>query len=175
MSAQIAELTSTGTFSERGANLTVTNAVWVATALLHKRSPGRDGFALEEIVRLVKELQLTEGLEDSVRQHIRQHSVANKKPQPNTVCMLFDPGNGLRRLFRAGDTVYPGRNVERTHPRWEDLPGEYQELRRWYEQEWNRSDGGDVVDPLLALIGTWKEEAADEYVARLREGWGNAR
>jgi hypothetical protein len=175
MSVQIAEPTSRPAKAHRGAELTVTNAVWVATAMLHKRLPERDGFAPEEIVRLVNELQLTERSEDSVRQHVRQHSVANKKPQPNTVCMLFDPGSGLRRLFRPGDKAYPGRNETRTHPRWEELPAEYQELRRWYEQEWSRSSGGEVADPLLALIGTWKEESADEYVARLREGWGDAR
>ncbi len=175
MSTQIAEPMSIAAASDQGAGLIVADAVWVATALLHRRAPERDGFAPEEIVRLVQKLRLTERTEDSVRQHVRQHSVANRKPQPNTVCMLFDPGGGLRRLFRLGDKAYPGRNEARTHPRWEDLPTEYQGLRRWYEEEWNRSSGDAAVDPLLALIGTWKEEPADEYVARLREGWNDAR
>jgi hypothetical protein len=157
------------------ANLTVTNAVWVATALLHKNYPKRDGFTPEEIVRLVKELNLTEGAEDSIWQHVRQHSVANKKPQPNTVCMLFDPGRGMRRLFRSGDKVYPGRNERRTHPKWEDLPVDYRHLRRWYEEQWNDTGVNGMDDPLLALAGTWKEEPADEYVAHLRENWGEAR
>jgi hypothetical protein len=164
-----------GTLAERRAELTVANAVWVAMALLHRGSPEREGFTADEIVELVRKLRLTGGREDSVRQHIRQHCVANKRPQPNTWCMLFDPGNGLRRLFCAGDTVYPGRNAERTHPKWEELPAEFKDLREWYEQKWNRSSGDPVVDPLLALIGTWKEEPADEYVARLREGWGEGR
>jgi hypothetical protein len=175
MSTQIAERMSIDAASEHGARLIVADAVWVATALLHRSAPEREGFAPEEIVRLVQKLRLTERTEDSVRQHVRQHSVANRKPQPNTVCMLFDPGGGLRRLFRLGDKAYPGRNVERTHPRWEDLPTEYQGLRRWYEQEWNRSSGAAGADPLLALIGTWKEEPADQYVAHLREGWSDAR
>jgi hypothetical protein len=156
------------------ANLTVTNAVWVATALLHKNYPERDGFTPEEIVHVVKDFNLTERSEDSIWTHVRQHSVANKRPQPNTVCMLFDPGGGLRRLFRSGDKAYPGKNESRTHPRWEDLPTEYQHLRRWYEEEWNGVGGGEN-DPLLALVGTWKDEPADEYVAHLRENWGEAR
>jgi len=156
-------------------NLTVTNAVWVATALLHKKYPERDGLTPEEIVNLVKELNLTEGAEDSIWTHVRQHSVANKKPQPNTVCMLFDPGGGVRRLFRSGDTVYPGRNERRTHPKWEDLPAKYLHLRRWYEEEWNNAGVNGMDDPLLALVGTWKDEPADEYVAHLRENWGEGR
>jgi hypothetical protein len=162
-----------------GANLTVTNAVWVATAVLHKKYGERDGFAPEEIVRVVRELNLTEGAEDSIWQHVRQHSVANKKPQPNTVCMLFDPGGGVRRLFRSGDKVYPGRNESRTHPKWEDLPTEYQGLRRWYEEQWEASGRGDAEDPLLALVGSgkhiWKNEHADEFIARLRSDWGDDR
>ena len=156
-----------------GFGLTVTNAVWIATALLHKKHPERGGFEREEIVALVRKLNLTEAEEASVHQHVRQHSVANKKPQPNTVCMLFDPGDGLRRLYRAGDEVYPGRNAGRTHPKWEELPEPYAYLRRWYEEEWNGAAAGAENDPLLALIGTWKWETADEYVARLRSDWGD--
>lgn len=155
------------------AHLTVTNAVWVATALLHKKHRERNGFNPEEIVRVVRELNLTEGAEDSVWQHVRQHSVANKKPQPNTVCMLFDPGGGIRRLFRSGDKAHPGRNVNRTHPVWEKLPQQYRELKRWYEEEWNGGEVNRMNDPLFALIGTWKDEPADEYVAKLRSDWSD--
>jgi len=163
--------------SARSAGLTVTNAVWIATALLHRRYPERDGFEREEIVTLVRELNLTDAEEGSVHQHVRQHSVANKKPQPNTVCMLFDPGGGLRRLVRTGDQVYPGRNAARIHPKWVELPEQYQDLRRWYEEEWNGVAAGQETDPLLALIGSgkaiWQDEPADEYVARLRSDWGD--
>ncbi|MGD0446821.1 MAG: hypothetical protein ABSA39_23030 [Edaphobacter sp.] len=54
------------------------------------------------------------------------------------------------------------------------MPQQYQDLRRWYEEEWNGSGGGED-DPLLALVGTWKDEPADEYVASLRENWSDAR
>jgi hypothetical protein len=161
----------------RGAGLTVTNAVWIATALLHRKYPELGGFEREKIVSLVRDLDLTDAEEGSIHQHVRQHSVANKKPQPNTVCMLFDPGRGLRRLYRAGDEVHPGRNAVRTHPKWEDLPEQYADLRRWYENEWNGGAAGEETDQLLALIGSgkaiWQDEPADEYVARLREGWGD--
>ncbi len=159
----------------RGEGLTVANAVWVATASLHRRYPERDGFAPEEIVQLAVAQHLTNRREESIRQHVRQHCVANKKPQPNTVCMLFDPGGGVRRLFRKGDKVYVGRNGERTHPKWDDLPAAYQDLRRWYEEEWEGRGGKGEQDPLLALAGTWRWETADVYVAKLREDWDERR
>ena len=159
------------------ADMTIVNAVWVATSLLHREHPERKGFAPEEIVQLVIERRWTEGAEDSVRLHVNQHSVANRKPQPNRACMLFDPGNGLRRLFRRGDRVFPGKDATRTHPNWDDLPSQYQDLRRWYEEVWEKSQTASQEDPLFALIGTWNGggESPDEYVARLRADWGDAR
>jgi hypothetical protein len=173
MEAHVAERVLSDRKSSGRAGLTVTNAVWVGTALLHQRYPQRVGFERQEIVDQVVELNLTDAEDGSIHQHVRQHSVANKKPQPNTVCMLFDPGGGLRRLFRAGDEVYPGRNAARTHPKWDELPPGYESLKGWYEEQWNRKD--DESDPLLALIGTWRGETADVYVARLREGWEGRR
>jgi hypothetical protein len=155
----------------RNAALTVKNAVWVAAALLHRANPDRADFAPSEIVEKVLQQRLTDGLEKSVWAHVRQHSVANKKPQPNTACILFDSGNGMRRLFRRGDIPSPGKNPNRAHPAWTDLPEEYKGLRGWYEREWNASAGGDGEDALLALAGTWNGERADSYIARLRAGW----
>jgi hypothetical protein len=154
-----------------GFDLTTSNAVWIATALLHRQFPKREAFIYEEILRLVVELNLTNASEESVLQHVRQHSVANKKPQPNTVCMLFDPGGGTRRLFRRGDVASAGRNENRTHPEWGDLPAKFADLRSWYEDVWNKPAAGQETDPLLRLAGTWKGEPADQYVARLRAGW----
>jgi hypothetical protein len=135
----------------RGAGLTVTNAVWIAVAFLQKRHPERGGFSVDEISGLVAELDLTDGEDKSVRQHVR--------------------------LYRGGDEVYPGRNAARTHPKWEELPPQYEYLRRWYEEEWIGEGSSAAEDPLLALIGSgkeiWKSEHADEYVKRLRSGWGD--
>jgi len=156
-------------FGYHGAGLTVASAVWVATALLHQREPGRESFAIDEIVAEVMRLELTSGLDKSVKAHVMQHCVSNKKPDPNRACILFEPRRGLRRLFRPGDEVYAGKDVNRTHPDWEDLPAEYGGLRDWYEREW--IGASSLVDPLLALAGTWTGERADAYVSALRAGW----
>ena len=92
--------------------------------------------------------------------------------------MLFDTGDGLRRLFRAGDEVYEGKDPARTHPKWKDLPPAYADLRGWYEEVWMGGAAADVSDPLLALLGhgkeLWREEDADQYVNRLRANWAEA-
>jgi hypothetical protein len=154
-------------------DLKVADAVWVATALLHKKYPERDGFTTDEIVSFVMWEHLTKGAQKSIWQHVNQHCVANRKPQPNRVRMLFAIGGGDRRLFRNGDRSDPGRENAPTHPKWEELPTQYQYLKRWYEEEWNGSIADTIVDPLFALIGTWKDEPADEYVAKLRSDWSD--
>ncbi|MEO6805101.1 MAG: hypothetical protein ABI209_03040 [Edaphobacter sp.] len=161
---------------ENDEDLKVADAVWVGTALLHEKTGRNDGFSTEEIVSFVQLHRLTKGAYKSIWQHVNQHCVANRKPQPNRICMLFATGQGNRRLYRPGDEskIYPGRKGAPTHPDWDSLPKQYQYLRDWYE-EWTRATASEMKDPLLELVGTWSEEPADEYVARLRENWGDAR
>jgi len=109
--------------------------------------------------------------------HAVQHCVANRAPNPGRYRMLYETRPGYRRLFRRGDNYHPGREGAKITPLLDGLPLRYSELLMWYE-EWNKQDWGKksgYLDPLLALRGSgkhiWADEHADEYVARLREGW----
>jgi hypothetical protein len=158
-----------------GADLTVADAVWIGTALL-QQSNERDSFTTEEIVRSVRENHLTKGAEKSVWQHVNQHCVANRKPQPNRACMLTATGQGNRRLYREGDRIDPERIGGRTHPDWDKLPSKYAYLRHWHETVWNKPPQmAQLADPLLDLAGTgtgmWGTGSADDYVNSLRSGW----
>lgn len=154
--------------------LIVADAVWIATALLHEQHPDAPGFSTEAIVKRVLELHLTRGEQRTILQHVNQHCVANRKPQPNRSRMLYALGQGVRRLFREGDRGVPERDGAPTHPQWSALPQRYRYLEQWYE-EWGRPIRPAEKDPLLALIGSgaeiWKNTHADEFVANLREGW----
>jgi hypothetical protein len=155
-------------------NLTVADAVWVATALLHEEHPDAEGFSTEEIVSRVQWLRLTRGGQKTIWQHVNQHCVANRKPQPNRSRMLYALGKGVRRLFREGDRGVSEREGAPTHPQWSGLPQKYRYLEHWYE-EWSRPIRSAEEDPLLMLVGSgadiWKHTHADEFVASLREGW----
>ena len=159
--------------AESDGSLKVADAVWVGTALLHQQTGRNEGFSTENIVESVRERRLTKGSYKSIWQHVNQHCVANRRPQPNRICMLTAEGKGYRRLFRPGDKIHEGRKGAPTHPEWSVLPEQYQYLRNWYE-EWIQMTAGETQDPLLKLVGTWKDEPADDYVAHLRENWGNA-
>ena len=162
-------------------DLTVADAVWVGTALLHyhnEESP-EGPIPTEAIVMVVNAAGLTKGLEKSIYLHVNQHCVANRPPNLNRSRMLFETGRGERRLFRPGDKYDPAREGAPMHPDWDKLPRKYLFLRRWYEEIWKGAAAMTTYDPLLALIGAgadiWKDEHADEYVANLRSNWGDSR
>jgi hypothetical protein len=160
------------------ADLTVADAVWIGMAILQMESKSALPFMSEIIVTTVQSLGLTQADPKSIRQHVNQHCVANRKPQPNRACMLYDTGKGNRRLFRDSDPRDPGRKGAPSHPAWSKLPAKYAFLREWYETVWNTTPTEPVVDPLLALAGTgrgmWGGHSADDYVSSLRKGWESA-
>lgn len=158
------------------ADLTVADAVWVGTALLHLQTNDPGPFSTEKIVSYVQLHHLTKGAPKSIWQHVNQHCVASRKAQPNKACMLTATGQGNRRLFREGDRVDPERIGGRTHPDWDKLPPRYAHLRQWYEIVWNQPlQASQIQDPLLDLVGTgigmWGNGSVDDYVNSLRTGW----
>lgn len=162
------------------ADLNVADAVWVGTAILHHRNQSDGPFSTERIVESVQINHLTKGAYKSIWQHVNQHCVANRKPQPNRACLLTATGSGNRRLFRDGDRVNPERMGGRTHPDWEKLPAKYAYIREWYGTVWNKpSEVAQMIDPLLDLAGTgkglWGNGTVDDYVNSLRSGWEASR
>ncbi len=156
-----------------GQFLKVADAVWVAAAMLQMEQPQRDreGFQIEEIAKRVLREELTHAQVQSIYQHVRQHCVANRKPDPGRSRILFAIGQN-RRLWRPGDAYDPAREGAPNKPKY--LPPEFSNLIDWYE-EWAKLAMSEPEDPLLSLVGTgthiWKSEHADAHVKKLREGW----
>jgi hypothetical protein len=162
----------------------VADQVWIATALLHREHPERADFASSEIRDRLRAEAIAEDAPApaGVDTTIAQDCVANKRPQPDKLRMLYETGTGRRRLFRPGDDYHPEREGPperrgtRITPRREDIPERYHYLLDWYENEYvPQADGNGERDPILALVGLgkeiWNGEHPDEYVRRLREGW----
>lgn len=152
--------------------LKVADEVWIATALLHRENPERADFAPKEIEQRAEQENITGTLRPGVYVHALLHCVANLAPNPGRYRMLFETRHGRRRLFRAGDIAHPRRQGAKAVPHEEEIPAQYRELLEWYA----RWSGTNVAsDPLLALAGSgraiWRDERADDYVRRVREGW----
>lgn len=146
------------------------------TALLHHERPAAEDFSVEEILRRATEEILAGALRPGVYVHIVQHCVANRAPNPGRYRKLVETSEGRRRLFRKGDPYHPGREGAKVIPDGEEIPAEYRPLLAWYagweeKSQCNRTKS----DPLLRLQDSgkelWKDEPADRYVERLREGW----
>jgi hypothetical protein len=135
-----------------------------------------DPIALEMVI---SGLHLTKATRQSILQHIRQHCVANKEPNPNRSCVLFATEGGRLRLYRDSDPRHPGREGAPSHPKWENLPENFHALREWYETVWNSPSALIANDPLLNAIGTGKgmfgDQGADAYVNSLRDAWDDPR
>src|ERR1700694_1607489 len=154
---------------ERTVQLKVADEVWIATAFLHKEQPKRADFTVREIVARAQNETPGKELRPGVRVHASMHCVANRAPDPGAYRMLFATGKLTRRLFRPGDTFHPDRHAGKIVPRTDEIPSEYHDLIRWYEDEYvRRNPIGADGDPLLALRGSgrklWADEHADEYV-----------
>ena len=154
----------------------VADEVWIAAALLHREQPDQRDFGIDEIVSRVKVEGIARPLRPGVYVHVVQHCVANRPPNPGRYRMLFETSPGRRRLFRKGDPYDPGREGSKVIPNQQDVPSGYGDLLSWYDDWCARAmQSAPAADPLLSLKGSgkelWAKEHADEFVARLREGW----
>lgn len=114
--------------------MTIAEATWVATALLHKENPAAKDFSVAEIKERVKKEGLVDGSRSGLSIHVSQHCVANKKADPATHRILFRTVRGRRRLFRAlTDECHPDRQKGKIRPEKSDLSAPYQELVDWYD------------------------------------------
>ncbi len=157
-------------------SLKVADEVWIVAALLHREAPSRKDFTVAEIVARARAERLSPTLRPGVYVHAIQHCVANRAPNPGRYRMLVETGRNRRRLFRPGDPYDPRREGARSMPRRDEVPARYHALLDWYESRYRRRERPcGETDSLLALRGSghrlWAAEPADQYVARLREGW----
>lgn len=156
-------------------DIKVADAVWIATAMLHRKHSEQPDFAIEEIVEQAKQESRNIPFRPGVYVHVVQHCVANRAPNPGRYRMLFETAPGRRRLFRKGDSYHSQREGAKITPKREDIPS-YEALLNWYN-DWNARTTNAIAktDPLLSLRGSgkhlWADEHADDYVRRLREGW----
>jgi hypothetical protein len=112
--------------------LRITDAVWIATALLHREHPKAEDFEVQEIVSRAVREKLVGGFRPGLQAHASGHCVANKKPNGGRHRMLYETRRGHRRLLRIGDLAHPDRNGD-VRPEKAELPAVYRALIDWYD------------------------------------------
>ncbi len=138
--------------------LRVPEAVWVATALLHREHPDRMGFQVDEIQARLLEMGYPESATPRIEVHATLQLVANMRPNPAPYRYLYATPDGGRRLYRPGDDHHTGRDEGPVHPRREDLPREHHELITWYEEDYASRKDAATPDTATPLEG--RQEAA---------------
>jgi len=150
----------------------VADQCWVALARLHRENPGRASFRPTEILRRVK--TDAEGpVRPGIQPHISLHNLANVRPSPAQYRMFLKLPSRELRLFRPGDHAHPERKGK-LRPDIADLPAEFHDLVRWYDDEYSREQsGGPAEDPVLAMLGVgqklWAQEDGDTFIRRMRD------
>ena len=119
-------------------SMKVADAIWVATALLHRENPDREDFSVAEIVSKAIEADKDEGYRPGLQIHASTHCVADKNPNPGRYRMLHETRRGFRRLYRHGDPYHEYREDGKIRPEKSDLPAKYQTLVDWYDRDYSR-------------------------------------
>ena len=96
--------------------MTIADAIWLATALLHKNDTQAVDFAVRDIIQKAVQEDLAGGFKPGLQVHVSKHCVANKSPNPGRSRMLLETTRGRRRLFRNGDRFHPDRRQGKIRP-----------------------------------------------------------
>ncbi|SRR6266851_9498133 len=138
--------------------MTIADAIWLATALLHRNDARAVDFAVQDIIQKAALENLAGGFKPGLQVHASKHCVANKSPNPGRSRMLFETTRGRRRLFRNGDFFHPDRGQGKIRPEKGDLPPEYQPLVDWYDTVYSNQTGASAnVKPI-----PFREDGSEE-------------
>ena len=124
-------------------DVSIPNAVWVATAILHQKKPDCKTFTTKEIRDCVIGLEMDcsknpRPINDCINADCVANNPATKRT--NNHCKLFKESCGEYRLYRHGedepDPSKAGRPVE---PPRHKLPQEFQEHLKWYHNVYRKN------------------------------------
>lgn len=153
----------------------VADEVFLVVATLHHQNPEKEEFTVQEILSEAERLKFDGEIRPGFQVHVRQHCVANLKPNPGDYRMVFATGKSSRRLLKKSDEIHPQRKGK-MFPELKDVDPMYFGLITWAKQRYEASgEESELFADFLALHGSskglWKDEPADEYIARLRGDW----
>ena len=112
-------------------------AVWIATAALQMERGTDAIFSNQEIMEKVLQQRICNVSCKTVEAHITNHCVANVSTvSASTHRKIIRVASGAYRLYKKGDPYHHTRERGWIAPLKFQLPNEYKDLRRWYDDEY---------------------------------------
>lgn len=123
--------------------VSIPDAIWVATAILHQKKPDHETFSTKEIRDCVIGLEMDCSKNPrSINDCINADCVANHPAtkRPNNHCKLFKEGYGKYRLYRRGeDKPDPSKDGCPVEPAGHELPTKFQGHVEWYRNVYRKN------------------------------------
>ena len=112
-------------------------AVWIATATMQKEYGMDAVFSASDIIRKIKEQNLCNVSHGNIQTHVSSHCVANvPTTHKNDHRKIYRVGSGRYRLYKRAEYYHPTREGFKIAPLPFQIPPEYRDLRRWYDEEY---------------------------------------
>ena len=112
-------------------------AVWIATATLHTERGNDSIFTARDIIDRVVRQNLCSSSHATVMAYVLNHCVANAPNHAGSGHRkTYRTGPGAYRLYRRGDPCHPDRKNGMIAPLPFQIPEQYRDLRRWYDEEY---------------------------------------
>ncbi|MDE0526743.1 MAG: hypothetical protein OXI27_09160 [Thaumarchaeota archaeon] len=111
-------------------------ATWIAVATLHREHGLKMTFSSNQITEKIREQNLHNVSDSSIQPHVSSHCVANSPATSAPHRKTYRVEHGMYRLYKRGDPYHPSRESSPIAPLPFQIPSEYRDLRRWYDEEY---------------------------------------
>ncbi len=118
-----------------GGKLRIATAVWIAVATLQQKDGMSRVFTNKEIIWQISEQKLCSASLKTLYYNISWVCVANIPGSSKSHRKLYRTSLGMYRLYKRGEPYHPSREGCRIAPLPYELPSEYKDLRRWYDDQ----------------------------------------
>ena len=124
-----------------GYGLSAAIATWIAVALLHKEHGMNAIFSRDNIIEKTIEKKLCNVSWKTLSDHVSGYCVANSPTTTSSAHRkTYRVASGVYRLYRRGEPHHPTRLHCKIAPLPVQLPDEYKDLRRWYDEEYCKAN-----------------------------------
>lgn len=149
-------------------SVTMAEAAWIATAILHRDYGADELFTVGQIADMVddRKIYTKPHSKTSLQTAITGTCVANTNATSANHRLLYRAKQGRYRLYHKGDDHHKSRKGGLTCPKPNDLPSKYKGLVKWYKDIYNKREMGD--GQVVKRLASKPESDTLEFKSSLR-------